>query len=99
VSSSIRFTLIELFVVNANIAILAATIAPVFAQARAATSGTTFSLGHHGRAPLTVLETVGCGCAIFDFDGDGIFSSVRMALGTPENAPSTATTETARSKT
>ncbi|HLK60549.1 MAG TPA: CRTAC1 family protein [Chthonomonadaceae bacterium] len=38
---------------------------------RAAAAGIHFSLSHHGRSPLTALETMGVGCAIFDYDGDG----------------------------
>ncbi|HEU4753381.1 MAG TPA: CRTAC1 family protein, partial [Armatimonadota bacterium] len=38
-------------------------------QARHA--GITFRLGHHGKTPLTVLETMGTGCATADLDGDG----------------------------
>lgn len=38
---------------------------------RAAAAGVPFKLGHHGKTPLTVLETMGVGCATLDFDGDG----------------------------
>jgi len=34
-------------------------------------AGIKFKLGHGSRSPLTVLETMGTGCAISDFDGDG----------------------------
>jgi enediyne biosynthesis protein E4 len=33
--------------------------------------GVAFVQGHGGRSPLTVLETMGTGCAMLDFDGDG----------------------------
>jgi hypothetical protein len=36
-----------------------------------AQAGLRFPLGHGGRSPLTILETLGHGCALFDFDGDG----------------------------
>lgn len=38
---------------------------------RAAALGVRFRLGHGGRSPLTVLEVMGTGCAILDYDGDG----------------------------
>ncbi len=34
-------------------------------------AGIHFVLGHEGRSPLTILETLGGGCAFLDFDGDG----------------------------
>lgn len=34
-------------------------------------AGLDFVQGHGGRSPLTILETLGCGGGIFDFDGDG----------------------------
>ncbi len=36
-----------------------------------AAAGIHFTLGHGGRSPLTILETLGSGCALFDADGDG----------------------------
>lgn len=36
-----------------------------------AQAGIHFTLGHGGRTPLTILETLGHGCAMADFDGDG----------------------------
>lgn len=36
-----------------------------------ASAGIHFTLGHGGRSPLTILETLGSGCALFDADGDG----------------------------
>ena len=38
---------------------------------RARQSGVDFQLGHGGKTPLTLLETIGTGCAVFDYDGDG----------------------------
>ena len=38
---------------------------------RAVQAGLQFTLGHNGRSPLTILETVGHGCAFLDYDGDG----------------------------
>ncbi|MFN3650832.1 MAG: CRTAC1 family protein [Armatimonadota bacterium] len=37
----------------------------------AAARGVEFRLGHGGRSPLTILETMGTGCAVLDFDADG----------------------------
>jgi hypothetical protein len=34
-------------------------------------SGIGFRLGHGGRTPLTILETLGHGCAFLDANGDG----------------------------
>jgi hypothetical protein len=34
-------------------------------------AGVNFALGHGGRSPLTIQETLGNGCALADFDGDG----------------------------
>jgi hypothetical protein len=34
-------------------------------------AGIRFPLGHGGKSPLTILETLGHGCAMADFDGDG----------------------------
>lgn len=36
----------------------------------AAEAGVRFELGHGGRSPLTILETLGHGCAFLDYDGD-----------------------------
>ena len=36
-----------------------------------ASAGLYFELGHGGRSPLTILETLGHGCVLADFDGDG----------------------------
>jgi hypothetical protein len=44
--------------------------APWF-EDRTEQAGIRFHLGHKGRSPLTVLETMGTGCAIGDFDNDG----------------------------
>ncbi len=35
------------------------------------TSGIDFDLAHH-RSPLTILETIGHGAGLLDFDGDGL---------------------------
>ncbi len=45
--------------------------APGWFVNRAAAAGIGFQLGHHGKTPLTLLETIGTGCAAVDFDGDG----------------------------
>jgi hypothetical protein len=34
-------------------------------------AGIRFTLGHNGRSPLTILETLGGGGAFLDYDGDG----------------------------
>jgi len=44
---------------------------PGWFEDRTAAAGITFRQGHGGRSPLTILETIGSGCAIFDYDGDG----------------------------
>ena len=38
---------------------------------RAQSAGVNFTLGHGGRSPLTILDTLGGGCALLDYDGDG----------------------------
>src|SRR5687768_15243906 len=38
---------------------------------RTTASGVRFRLGHGDKSPLTVLEEMGTGCAIFDYDADG----------------------------
>jgi hypothetical protein len=48
-------------------------------------AGINFVLGHQGRSPLTILETLGNGCAFLDYDGDGwqdilLIGSHRLAL-------------------
>jgi hypothetical protein len=40
-------------------------------EERAEAVGVTFRQGHRGKSPLPVLETMGTGCAVQDFDGDG----------------------------
>lgn len=44
--------------------------APLFRDV-AAQAGLHFRLGHGGRSPLTILETLGHGAGFFDADGDG----------------------------
>jgi hypothetical protein len=44
--------------------------APLFRD-RAAAAGLTFRLGHGGKSPLDIRETIGAGCAFLDFDRDG----------------------------
>ncbi len=41
-----------------------------------ATSGIDFHLGHGGRTPLTIQDTIGHGIALIDFDGDGLLDIV-----------------------
>lgn len=41
-----------------------------------ADSGITFRLGHGGRTPLTILDTIGHGIALIDCDGDGLLDVV-----------------------
>jgi hypothetical protein len=36
-----------------------------------AAAGIRFALGHGGRSPLTIRDTIGTGAAFFDYDGDG----------------------------
>src|SRR5207248_3126230 len=43
---------------------------PLFTD-RLRQAGIPFVQGHGGRNPLTILETVGSGCAMVDADGDG----------------------------
>jgi hypothetical protein len=43
---------------------------PLF-EDRAHAAGITFRLGHGGRSPLDIRETIGAGCAFLDADGDG----------------------------
>jgi hypothetical protein len=43
---------------------------PLFTDIAAA-AGITFRHETGGRSPLTILQTAGAGCAIFDYDGDG----------------------------
>jgi hypothetical protein len=38
---------------------------------RTAAAGITFRQGHHGGSPLPVVDLMGTGCALFDYDGDG----------------------------
>ena len=49
----------------------APTAASGWFEDRTAAAGITFRQGHGGKSPLTILETIGSGCAIFDYDGDG----------------------------
>jgi hypothetical protein len=37
----------------------------------ASRAGIRFRLGHGGKSPLNILETIGAGCALLDADGDG----------------------------
>lgn len=46
--------------------------APAWFQDVSGTAGISWRQGHHGRTPLPVLEMMGTGCAVRDFDGDGI---------------------------
>jgi len=50
---------------------LASFSTPGWFEDGTAAAGITFRQGHGGRSPLTILETIGSGCAIFDYDGDG----------------------------
>ncbi|MCS6863369.1 MAG: VCBS repeat-containing protein, partial [Abditibacteriales bacterium] len=34
-------------------------------------AGIDFALSHHGKSPLNIMETLGCGCAFLDYDNDG----------------------------
>lgn len=45
-------------------------VAPLFRD-RATQAGITFRLGHGGKSPLNIRETIGTGCALFDYDRDG----------------------------
>jgi hypothetical protein len=45
---------------------------PPWFEDRTLQSGITFQLGHLPHpSPLNILQTIGAGCALFDFDGDG----------------------------
>jgi hypothetical protein len=48
-----------------------ASSATAFFRDQAATAGITFRLGHGGKSPLDIRETIGAGCALLDFDRDG----------------------------
>jgi hypothetical protein len=50
-------------------------------------AGIRFTLGHGGRHPLTILETVGCGGAFLDYDRDGRLDI--LLVGQPTRAPET----------
>jgi hypothetical protein len=59
---------------------------PGWFEDRASAAGIAFRQGHGGKSPLTILETIGTGCAILDFDGDGhadIFLVGQTGVGTP----------------
>src|SRR3954452_327457 len=38
----------------------------------AAQAGLAYRWGHHGKSPLTILDSLGHGCAFLDYDGDGL---------------------------
>src|SRR4051812_13263326 len=42
-------------------------------------AGLAFELGHHGRSPLTILDTLGQGCAFVDYDGDGLLDALLVS--------------------
>src|SRR5579872_4698409 len=44
---------------------------PIRFENGARAAGISFTLGHGGRSPLTILETAGGGCAFLDYDQDG----------------------------
>lgn len=44
---------------------------PIQLASVAGNAGIHFRLGHHGRSPLTILDTAGGGCAFLDYDQDG----------------------------
>jgi enediyne biosynthesis protein E4 len=45
---------------------------PAWFEDIAKSAGITFELGHHGKTPLTLLEVTSAGCALADFDADGL---------------------------
>src|SRR6185503_7927071 len=47
-------------------------------------AGLQFRWGHGGKTPLTILETLGHGCAFLDFDQDGLLDI--FLVGTPRCA-------------
>lgn len=47
-------------------------ILPGWFENIATKAGVTFRLGHGGRSPLRILETMGTGCAALDFDNDNL---------------------------
>lgn len=61
--------------------------APGWFEDRTRAAGITFRQGHGSKSPLTILETIGSGCAIFDFDGDGhadLFLVGQKGAGSPD---------------
>lgn len=59
---------------------------PAWFEERAAAAGIDFRMGYGGKGPLTVLEVMGAGSAICDFDGDGdadIFLVGQEKVGNP----------------
>jgi enediyne biosynthesis protein E4 len=49
---------------------------PIRFEDTAAVNGIDFRLGHGGRSPLTILDTIGHGVALIDCDGDGLLDIV-----------------------
>jgi enediyne biosynthesis protein E4 len=42
-------------------------------------AGLDFRWGHGGKAPLTILETIGHGCAFLDYDQDGLLDALLVS--------------------
>ncbi len=50
----------------------AAPAGPFLFSDQAQQAGLSFDWSHHGRSPLTILDTAGYGCAFLDYDADGL---------------------------
>jgi hypothetical protein len=68
----------------------ATATAPVRFREATREAGIRFALGHGGRHPLTILETVGCGGAFLDYDGDGWLDIFLVGQTTRAPAPACA---------
>ena len=49
---------------------------PIHLEDKATASGIDFRLGHGGRTPVSILDTIGHGIALLDCDGDGLLDII-----------------------